>query len=163
GTPVGDHQQRRPADGRAARRIGADDMERGGPSHRNCRKPAAVADRARAARDVCRDPRGELKAPRRAHPMGEPVFGRGLDRDRIPGDARRRAPLGQPRGRAGECTDQEGRMTVDLAALNGNIASATKAMLDAQKPDGHWCFELEADATIPAEYVLLRHYLAEPV
>jgi squalene-hopene/tetraprenyl-beta-curcumene cyclase len=54
-------------------------------------------------------------------------------------------------------------MTVDLAALNGNIASATKAMLDAQKPDGHWCFELEADATIPAEYVLLRHYLAEPV
>ena len=36
-------------------------------------------------------------------------------------------------------------------------------MLDAQKPDGHWCFELEADATIPAEYVLLRHYLAEPV
>jgi squalene-hopene/tetraprenyl-beta-curcumene cyclase len=54
-------------------------------------------------------------------------------------------------------------MTVDLAALSGNIASATKAMLDAQKPDGHWCFELEADATIPAEYVLLRHYLAEPV
>ena len=54
-------------------------------------------------------------------------------------------------------------MTADLAALNGNIASATKAMLDAQKPDGHWCFELEADATIPAEYVLLRHYLAEPV
>ncbi|HEX4826697.1 MAG TPA: squalene--hopene cyclase, partial [Xanthobacteraceae bacterium] len=28
---------------------------------------------------------------------------------------------------------------------------------------GHWVFELEADATIPAEYVLLRHYLAEPV
>jgi squalene-hopene/tetraprenyl-beta-curcumene cyclase len=54
-------------------------------------------------------------------------------------------------------------MTVDLAALSNNIASATKAMLDAQKPDGHWCFELEADATIPAEYVLLRHYLAEPV
>jgi squalene-hopene/tetraprenyl-beta-curcumene cyclase len=54
-------------------------------------------------------------------------------------------------------------MTVDLAALSGNIASATKAMFEAQKPDGHWCFELEADATIPAEYVLLRHYLAEPV
>ena len=29
--------------------------------------------------------------------------------------------------------------------------------------DGHWVFELEADATIPAEYVLLRHYLGEPV
>ena len=24
-------------------------------------------------------------------------------------------------------------------------------------------FELEADATIPAEYVLMRHYLGEPV
>ena len=32
-----------------------------------------------------------------------------------------------------------------------------------QQPDGHWVFELEADATIPAEYVLLRHYLGEPV
>ena len=32
-----------------------------------------------------------------------------------------------------------------------------------QRPDGHWLFELEADATIPAEYVLLRHYLGEPV
>ena len=28
--------------------------------------------------------------------------------------------------------------------------------------DGHWVFELEADATIPAEYVLLAHYLGEP-
>ena len=36
-------------------------------------------------------------------------------------------------------------------------------MLAAQRPDGHWLFELEADATIPAEYVLLRHYLGEPV
>ena len=32
---------------------------------------------------------------------------------------------------------------------------------DLQRPDGHWVFELEADATIPAEYVLLRHYLGE--
>ena len=40
---------------------------------------------------------------------------------------------------------------------------ATQALLACQRPDGHWVFELEADATIPAEYVLLRHYLAEPV
>ena len=26
---------------------------------------------------------------------------------------------------------------------------------------GHWAFELEADATIPAEYILLQHYLGE--
>src|SRR5205807_7728539 len=30
-----------------------------------------------------------------------------------------------------------------------------------QQPDGHWVFELEADATIPAEYVLMVHYFAE--
>jgi squalene-hopene/tetraprenyl-beta-curcumene cyclase len=54
-------------------------------------------------------------------------------------------------------------MITDRAALDGKIAAATRALLDAQKPDGHWCFELEADATIPSEYVLLRHYLGEPV
>jgi squalene-hopene/tetraprenyl-beta-curcumene cyclase len=47
--------------------------------------------------------------------------------------------------------------------LDRSIASATQALLDRQRPDGHWVFELEADATIPAEYVLLRHYLGEPV
>jgi squalene-hopene/tetraprenyl-beta-curcumene cyclase len=47
--------------------------------------------------------------------------------------------------------------------LDRNIDAATDALLALQQPDGHWVFELEADATIPAEYVLLRHYLAEPV
>jgi squalene-hopene/tetraprenyl-beta-curcumene cyclase len=48
-------------------------------------------------------------------------------------------------------------------SLEPHIASATRALLARQQPDGHFVFELEADATIPAEYVLLRHYLAEPV
>src|SRR5882672_5894176 len=48
-------------------------------------------------------------------------------------------------------------------ALQASIASATRALLDYRQPDGHWVFELEADCTIPAEYVLLRHYLGEPV
>jgi squalene-hopene/tetraprenyl-beta-curcumene cyclase len=47
--------------------------------------------------------------------------------------------------------------------LDSHIDSATKALLACQRPDGHFLFELEADATVPAEYVLLRHYLAEPV
>ena len=47
--------------------------------------------------------------------------------------------------------------------LEAGIGAATKALLDLQRPDGHWVFELEADATIPAEYVLLRHYLGENV
>ena len=49
------------------------------------------------------------------------------------------------------------------AALDRAIAAATDALLKLQRPDGHWVFELEADATIPAEYVLLRHYFGEPV
>ncbi len=48
-------------------------------------------------------------------------------------------------------------------ALATSIDSATRGLLDYRKPDGHWVFELEADCTIPAEYVLLRHYLGEPV
>src|SRR3954447_15880882 len=51
----------------------------------------------------------------------------------------------------------------DHPVLEQSIASATRALLGYRKPDGHWVFELEADCTIPAEYVLLRHYLAEPV
>jgi squalene-hopene/tetraprenyl-beta-curcumene cyclase len=47
--------------------------------------------------------------------------------------------------------------------LERRIEAATQALLACQRPDGHWVFELEADATIPAEYVLLRHYLGEPV
>ena len=48
-------------------------------------------------------------------------------------------------------------------SLDGAISAATDALLAVQRPDGHWVFELEADATIPAEYVLMRHYLGEPV
>jgi squalene-hopene/tetraprenyl-beta-curcumene cyclase len=39
------------------------------------------------------------------------------------------------------------------------IAAASAALTGHQHPDGHWLFELEADATIPAEYVLLEHFL----
>jgi squalene-hopene/tetraprenyl-beta-curcumene cyclase len=47
--------------------------------------------------------------------------------------------------------------------LDRHIDAATAALLATQRADGHFLFELEADTTIPAEYVLLRHYLAEPV
>lgn len=47
--------------------------------------------------------------------------------------------------------------------LDATIGRAAAALAARQRPDGHWVFELEADATIPAEYVLLRHYLGEPV
>lgn len=47
------------------------------------------------------------------------------------------------------------------AELEATIGRATDALLAAQQPDGHWVYELEADSTIPAEYVLLVHYLGE--
>jgi squalene-hopene/tetraprenyl-beta-curcumene cyclase len=48
-------------------------------------------------------------------------------------------------------------------ALDRSIERATAALAERQKADGHWVFELEADATIPAEYVLMRHYRGEPI
>jgi squalene-hopene/tetraprenyl-beta-curcumene cyclase len=47
--------------------------------------------------------------------------------------------------------------------LDASIARAAQALTALGKADGHWCFELEADATIPAEYVLMRHYRDEPI
>jgi len=41
------------------------------------------------------------------------------------------------------------------------IAAARDALIGLQRPDGHWLFELEADCTIPAEYILMMHYLDE--
>ena len=46
--------------------------------------------------------------------------------------------------------------------LESSIDSATQGLLKYRQADGHWVFELEADCTIPAEYVLLGHYLGEP-
>src|SRR6478609_5634707 len=55
------------------------------------------------------------------------------------------------------------REAQELGNLESSIASATEGVIGFQQADGDWVFELEADCTIPAEYVLLRHYLAEPV
>lgn len=52
---------------------------------------------------------------------------------------------------------------IELGTLERSIGAASKALCNLQEADGHWVFELEADDTIPAEYVLLRHHLGEPV
>jgi len=49
------------------------------------------------------------------------------------------------------------RDTLDIA-----VGRAADALGRLQQPDGHFVFELEADVTIPAEYLLLRHFLGEP-
>ena len=52
--------------------------------------------------------------------------------------------------------------TLAPTALDDSVARAQARLLREQKPDGHFVFELEADATIPAEFVLLTHFLARP-
>jgi squalene-hopene/tetraprenyl-beta-curcumene cyclase len=51
---------------------------------------------------------------------------------------------------------------VSLADLDQRIETATEALLGERRGDGHWCFELEGDATVPAEYILFRYFRGEP-
>ena len=45
------------------------------------------------------------------------------------------------------------------AILDTSIERAKMSLAAEQLADGHFVYELEADATIPAEYVLLEHFL----
>lgn len=45
--------------------------------------------------------------------------------------------------------------------LDKAISRAQEKLLSLQNPDGYWVFELEADCTIPSEYILMMHYLGE--
>ena len=46
-------------------------------------------------------------------------------------------------------------------SLDDVIQSAKNKLLDQQHDDGHWVYELEADCTIPAEYILMNHFVGE--
>jgi squalene-hopene/tetraprenyl-beta-curcumene cyclase len=45
--------------------------------------------------------------------------------------------------------------------LDRTIALARDALIARQSAEGYWCFELEADCTIPAEYIMMMHFLDE--
>ncbi|UCG13496.1 MAG: squalene--hopene cyclase [Deltaproteobacteria bacterium] len=45
--------------------------------------------------------------------------------------------------------------------LEGAISRSRNALLALQRDDGHWRFDLEADCTIPAEYIMMMHYMGE--
>ncbi len=44
-------------------------------------------------------------------------------------------------------------------AIQTALDRAAQALMGHQASDGHWRFDLEADATIPSEYVMLQHFL----
>lgn len=51
--------------------------------------------------------------------------------------------------------------SVTATILDKGIEKARCALLALQQADGHWCFPLEADCTIPAEYILMMHFMDE--
>src|SRR6185437_15920359 len=131
----------------------------------SARRPSALAGREGAPRHLRGHARAGGPAPAGPHPLGEPAAGRRLDRHRPSGHDRRRHPLG-PQGcgiGAAEAISIIAGMNQMVIAREGTIAvdkmlgDATAALLKSQRADGHWVFELEADATIPSEYVLLVH------
>ena len=144
---------------------------------------AALADRARAPRHLRRDAGAGRQTSGRADPMAQSRPCRRLDRYRLARYHRRRDPFRQSCRRPHRETamiddtlEQRAHAGSDTACrCNANIRAASRipssthrggdagSARAASGPDGHWVFELEADATIPAEYVLLRHYLGEPV
>jgi squalene-hopene/tetraprenyl-beta-curcumene cyclase len=69
----------------------------------------------------------------------------------------------EPDMRAAQAADSATKeASVGAIGLAAAIGRARDALLALQREDGHWVFELEADATIPAEYILLKHFLGEP-
>jgi squalene-hopene/tetraprenyl-beta-curcumene cyclase len=48
-----------------------------------------------------------------------------------------------------------------LSALDRAVFDARDALVARQSAQGYWLFELEADCTIPAEYIMMMHYLDE--
>jgi squalene-hopene/tetraprenyl-beta-curcumene cyclase len=51
------------------------------------------------------------------------------------------------------------RILPDFDALDAAIDQAQARLASEQQADGHFVYQLEADATIPAEYILLEHFL----
>ena len=45
--------------------------------------------------------------------------------------------------------------------LDQSIEKAAASLQRQQHEHGYWCYQLEADCTIPAEYILMMHFLDE--
>ena len=129
---------------------------------------ARLADRQGKARHLRRHPGAGRQAARRQDRAGAtcswPATG---PRPACPPPSRARCAPAKPRRlwRCANCLymiaahepDQPRR----IHRCGGASAPPPMRSWRQQRPDGHWVYELEADATIPAEYVLLVHYLGE--
>ncbi|HXA36506.1 MAG TPA: squalene--hopene cyclase [Steroidobacteraceae bacterium] len=68
-------------------------------------------------------------------------------------------PEPQPDAR-GDIVSHTLRRVTD-SPLDRAVLNARDALLARQDAQGHWLFELEADCTIPAEYIMMMHFLDE--
>jgi squalene-hopene/tetraprenyl-beta-curcumene cyclase len=49
--------------------------------------------------------------------------------------------------------------SINFSQLTHAIEKAQEKLLSLQHPAGYWVFELEADCSIPSEYIMMMHYL----
>ncbi len=59
-------------------------------------------------------------------------------------------------------TVDTGSAEAGVSGLEAAISRAARALLSLQHEDGHFVFELEADVSIPSEYILFKHFFGEP-
>ena len=50
---------------------------------------------------------------------------------------------------------------ISLGEIDRAVRETSADLQARQNEEGDWCFELEADATIPAEYIMLEHFIGE--
>jgi squalene-hopene/tetraprenyl-beta-curcumene cyclase len=53
------------------------------------------------------------------------------------------------------------RFDDEAEAVASAVRAAEQALIELQHADGFWSCELEADCTIPAEYILMMHFMGE--
>ncbi|HXC22900.1 MAG TPA: hypothetical protein VNV13_15555, partial [Steroidobacteraceae bacterium] len=58
----------------------------------------------------------------------------------------------------GEIVSHTLKRIADSSPLDRAIAEARDALMAQQHEQGYWLYELEADCTIPAEYIMMMHF-----
>ncbi|MBO0733571.1 MAG: squalene--hopene cyclase, partial [Methylocapsa sp.] len=61
-----------------------------------------------------------------------------------------------------ENAEADSAAAAGLDAIEAAVSRAARRLLALQHEDGHFVFELEADVSITAEFILLKHFLGEP-
>ena len=61
----------------------------------------------------------------------------------------------------GDIVSHSLKRITDSSPLDRAIGAARDALLAHQNAQGYWLYELEADCTIPAEYIMMMHFLDE--